>query len=254
MYLNTISKFFFGSMLFLSAFGLALQANAQSTVGEVFICNYENGSDYDDLMKVRDFYVQQAEKAGLTLPPSFTWQPIKVGAGAPEFLWFSYHQDASQYGQFTDAMAGSAEMQKVAERFEAMSDCDSALNNQIQVYNGGGELTSPPAYIQSFACNFRHGSDASSMADLNAHIAGYLGGTGTNEAFLVFQSTSLTPRTDSPDLRMYTVSENASAWGARQDAIQSSEDGQSMVRHFRAILDCSVSHWSGEPVVAPPAG
>jgi hypothetical protein len=253
MYSNTISKFFFGSMLFLSAFGLALQANAQSTIGEVFICNYENGSDYDDLLKARDYYVQQAEKAGLTLPPSFTWQPIKVGAGAPDFLWFSYHQNASEYGQFADAMAGSADMQKASERFEAMSDCDSALNSQTQVYDGGEDFE-PPGYIQSFACNFRDGADASSLGDLNAHIAGYLGGTGTDKSFLVFQSTSLTPRTDSPDLRMFTVSESASAWGARQDALQASADGQSMVRHFRAILDCSVSHWSGENVIAPPAG
>jgi len=251
---NTITKLFLGSMLFLSAFGLALQANAQSTIGEVFICNYEDGNDYADLLKVRDYYVQQAEKAGLTLPPAYTWQPIKADAGAPEFLWFSYHENASAYGQFSDAMADSADMQKVVQRFEAMSDCDSALNNQTQVYAGSQPPSSPPGYIQSFACNFRHGNDASSLADLNAHIAGYLGETGTNESFLVFQSTSLTPRSDSPDLRMFTVSENASAWGARQDALQADPDGQAMVRHFRAILDCSVSHWSGENVIAPPAG
>ena len=240
-------------MLFLSAFGLSLQANAQSTIGEVFICNYENGSDYADLLKARDYYVQQAEKAGLTLPPSFTWQPIKTSAGAPDFLWFSYHQNAAAYGQFSDTMAESAEMQKASQRFEAMSDCYSALNSQQQIFDGGEPPSSPPGYLHSFACNYRHGADESSLADLNNHIAGYLGGSDLYKSFLVFQSTSLTPGPTSPDLRMFTVSNNAAEWGARQDALQASEEGQALGRHFRAVLDCTQAHWSGENVVAPPA-
>jgi hypothetical protein len=63
-------------LLVLGAFGFALQANAQSYIGEVFVCEWTDGPDMDGLLAARDYYVRQAEKAGVPTPPAYVWTPV----------------------------------------------------------------------------------------------------------------------------------------------------------------------------------
>ena len=97
-------------------FGLTTQAYAQPYQGEVFVCNYTGNADVDDILKARDNYVKQAEKAEITLPPSFLWSHIKGGADA-DTLWFTYYDNAGQYGAFSDATQASPAMVAAVDKF-----------------------------------------------------------------------------------------------------------------------------------------
>jgi len=234
--------FMFGTL------GLGMQANAQSTMGEVFICNYDGGNGMDDLLKAKDFYLKQAEKAGAPTPPAFVWTPVKVGADI-DFLWFNYHQSAADYGATADAWAASPEIQAALERFNDMSTCQSALFTQEQTYNGGVELSTDAAYIQSSACNFRSGSD---LADLRSHITNYLDGAGTHKSFILFERSPVTSNQNTPDVRFASIHNNASEWAARFESINGTDEGQMLARHFNSVLDCTTSHWSSTNMVPFP--
>jgi hypothetical protein len=240
-----------GCLIVLGAVGIASQAAAQSYFGEAFVCEWAKGQGMEDLMKARDYYVRQAEKAGITLPPAYVWTPVKVSAGAPDLLWFNYYQSASEYGAFSDAMAASEDMASVGPRFEEVGTCTSGLFTQQEVFNGGRPpVTTPPAYIVSSACNFRSGAfDADALADLTAHLSEVLGSSGNYEDYVLFQRRSVTRGADAPHLRFFSVHDSAAAWGARQDAFATMEGSAMLQRHFTSVLDCTQSHWISQQVV-----
>jgi len=224
---------------------------AQAYQGEVFACTYKGNSDVNDVLKARDNYVKQAKKAGITLPPSFLWSKNKGGSEA-DFLWFTYYENAGQYGAFVDASQASSNMIGAVQKFYDVVDCSSFLLKQEEIYTGGEEITSRSAYIDSYACNFRNGAGPESLADLKAHTKDYLDTAGTYKSFRLFQQTAMTPTSNSPDVRFYAVHNNATDWGTRDDGLTNSAGGQALSRHWNAILDCSASHWSGQQVVVGP--
>lgn len=241
------------ALLFSAVLALgAIQAHAQSTMGEVFICNFNDGQDMDDLVAAKDFYLRQSEKAGTPTPPAFVWLPVKMVGFQIDYLWFNYHPSVDAYGATTDAWAASSEIQEAVTRFNRVSNCSSALFLQDQIFAGEEPLGDGPFYITSAACNFRNGADMSAIADLNAHANDYLSQAGTHDSFILFQRTPVTGSADSPDIRIATVHNNASEWAARQGSIAASEGGQMLMRHFQSVLDCSTSHWSSQNMVPFP--
>lgn len=238
-------------ILFLGAFGFTLQAHA--AVGEVFVCEWTDGPDMDGLMSARDYYVRQAEKAGYTPPPAFVWTPVKVGPGAPDLLWFNYYDNATQYGEMTVAFDAAPEMAEVNPRFDRVATCRSGLFNQEEAFNGGEELDGPPAYIVSSACNFRSGSfNAEDLADFIGHLSDVLGSSGNYKDYLLFQQTSITRGANTPDFRLFSVHNDAAAWGARNDAFPGMEGAAALGRHFRTTFECTQNHWSGQRVIGEP--
>jgi len=238
-----------GSIILLATiFGLP----AHAYQGEVFVCSFKGNSDVSDVLKARDNYVKQAEKAGVTIPPSFLWSKIKGGSDA-DMLWFNFYDNAAQYGALTDATAASSSMLAAVDKFYEVIDCDSYLLNQDEVYNGGEELVGETAYIDSHACNYRKGAGPGSLGDLKAHIKGYLDAAGTHKSFILFQQNSMTPTSNSPDVRFFGVHNNATDWGTRQDSLTSTDGGQMLLRHWNAVLDCNTGHWSGQQVIEGPA-
>ena len=176
--------------------GISFPAQAQSYFGEVYVCDYEGDSDMEDLMKARDYYLSQAEKAGIPTPPAFVWTPIK-GPQDFDFLWFNFYQSATQYGEQMVAEAASADMQSVTERFERMSSCSSYMFVQEQIYNGGDAMTGETAYLTSSACNFRQGMGPAELADLRSHLTDYLQAAG-HTRLQVYQQNSITPTPNTP--------------------------------------------------------
>jgi len=245
-----IQKLCLGSIvLLLSLFSLT----AQAYQGEVFACTYKGNSNMDDLLKARDNYVKQAKKAGITLPPAFLWSNIKGGSDA-DVLWFNYYQNAAQYGAITDAIQASSSMTAAVQKFYNVSDCQSFLLKQEEIFTGGEAYTGQTTYIDSYACNYRDGAGPSSLRDLKAHTNAYLKAAGNYKSFRFFQQNAMTPSKNSPDVRFYGVHNNAADWGMRDDSLTTSEDGQALNRHWQAILDCTAAHWSGQQVVeTPPA-
>ena len=226
---------------------------AQAYQGEVFACTYKGNSNVDDVLNARDNYVKQAEKAGITLPPSFLWSKVKGGSDA-NLLWFTFYENAAQYGAITDTVQASSSMVAAVNKFYDVLDCDSYLLKQEEIYTGGEAFTGESTYIDSYACNYRHGAGPESLGDLKAHTKDYLDAAGTHKSFRLFQQNSMTPTPNSPDVRFFGVHNNAADWGARDDSLTTSEGGQALNRHWNAVTDCSVNHWSGQQVVeGPPA-
>jgi hypothetical protein len=228
--------------------------NANAALGEVFICDWQDGQGVDELMQARDYYVRQAEKAGITLPPAYVWTPIHVSSGGPDLLWFQYYENGTQYGEFGEAMAAAEEMNDVQARFDRVGTCQSSLFNQTPIYQGSKmDTVTPPSYLVSSACNFRSGRiDQAALEDFQNHVAGVMGASGNYENFAIYSRQPITRGADSPHVRFFSVHDNALDWGRRQDAFMSMDGAASLGRHFDDLFECTQSHWMGQNVIAPP--
>ncbi len=245
---SKILKASLGSIILFASF---FASTAQAYQGEVFACTYKGNSDVDDVLKARDNYVKQAKKAGITLAPSFLWSKLKGGSDA-DLLWFNFYENAAQYGALTDAMQASSSMASAVQKFYDVLDCNSFLLKQEEIYTGGEAFKGPSTYIDSYACDYRHGAGPDSLGDLKAHTKDYLDAAGTHKSFRFFQQNAMTPSSNSPDVRFFGVHNNATDWGTRDDSLSTSEGGQALNRHWNAIMDCTAGHWSGQQVVEGP--
>ena len=238
-------------LLFIAMVGLSLTTNvlAQQDIREIFVCSYNDGNDMDDLMAARDSYLEQAEKNDLELNEAFVWTPIS-GRRPFDFLWFNNYDNLVDYGEAIDARGSSPVVQAILARFAEVATCTSSLASRQTIYAGSeAPVSSPPAFISAYACNFQDGVRKSDMVDLREHLKGAMSALGDREAYLLYETTPINSDQNSADLYLYGVNDNAATWGARTQSLVGSETGQSLIRHFDAILDCTNSHWSGIRVV-----
>lgn len=223
----------------------------QAEVREVFRCSFIDDADMDDLMKARDYLVEQSEKLGLTDMTAFVWTPYKVDGFTDDFLWFSTHADMAAFAKAGDTYAKSAEGQAVQARFDGIVECNTSVAEREQIFNGGqtGNFE-PPALISSSACKLKHGQNMSHVRDLISHYVGVLNGTGMHDTMLSFMSTPLMSATEM-DLYFYSVHPDLATWAARGDGLQGSEAGQMLFRHAQQVMDCNNALWWGQRVVPP---
>ena len=80
-----------------------------------------------------------------------------------------------------------------------------------------------------------------------------LGSMDAYKNSMVYVTTPMTQGPNTPDLFIYGVNENVSAWANKQAAFAASEGGPGLGRHFQSVLDCNSSLWMGQRVV-PVAG
>ncbi len=239
-------KFVIGSLM------LVLCLPLQADVREVFICNYADGKGMDDLMSARDFYVKEAKKAGLNTPTAFVWTPVKViGPNVPDVLWFNNYETEAEFAAQADAFAASEAMVKVVENFNSVMTCQSGIASREVLFDGGEfNIENPPAIITSNACNRNPGVRPGDLKDLWDHARGVLGSMDAYKNHLSFLTTPMTPGANSPDLFIYSVHENMSAWAAKRAAFGASEAAGGLARHFQSVLNCSASVWAGQNVVS----
>ncbi len=243
--MKRLEMFVIGSLM------LVLSLSLQADVREVYICNYADGKDMDDLMSARDFYVKEAEKAGLEAATAFVWTPVKVvGDKVPDVLWFNNYEDEIAFAKQSDAFAASAPMEKVNERFNSVMNCNSAIASREVVYSSG-EVTgsNPPAIIVSTACMVHPDVSAENLEDLWGHVRGVLGSIDAYKNHLLYRTTPTTSGRNSPDLRLYSVNSNMTDWASKRAAFQASEATPMLMRHFQSTLDCTTSLWTGQRVV-----
>ncbi len=245
---SALMRAFLTSILFImSTIGITNLANAD--VREVFVCNLLDGSDMDDVMAARDFYLKQAAKAGYETPEAFLWTPFKSFSEI-DFLWFNNYASMAEFGALSDQAAASSEMTAVFDRFNQISECRSGLSTRDLIFDGGEPaVPNPPALIHSSGCNLQHGSRMDDLGDLTSHIKGVLGSVGGYEDYLLYQGTPVTPGPNTPDVRFYSVHDNAADWATRREALQGSTGGPGLLRHFNSVLDCTTSLWNGQRVV-----
>ncbi len=229
--------------------GMAANAAEAQPPGllETFACTYNDGQDMDDLLSARDYFVRQAERAGITPRESYVWSRFK---GGPDFdyVWLTVHQDLAAFA----ARADGDPLPGVGERFRAVAECQTGIMEISPVFLGADtDGPNEESFVSVSACSPRPGIGPDDIADLNGHISGVLGNLDTHKTFVLFAGTPMTPGPNTPDMFYFGVSENASAWANGVNAIRSA--GGSLGRHFNGTLDCDQSLWFSQQVIAPPA-
>lgn len=237
---------------FLSA---GAQAAEQPIVREIFVCNFNQGQDMDDLMAARDFFLRQNEKLGLDPRQHFVWTPFKADVGF-DFLWAVNFPDLVTFGRESDQFMGSAEGQAAQERFDQVASCTSSLAQRVQIYQAPGEFSgdaSSPAMIGTFACNYRDGHGPADLDDFINHAATVIGGLNREDGYVAFASMPMTgggPNTR--DVYFYGVQGTVEDWAERTVAIQTSEAGASLGRHLNTIFDCDSALFLAQQVIPKP--
>jgi hypothetical protein len=223
---------------------------AQDDIREVFACKYRDGNDMNDLMSARDFYLSQAEDAEIRTPAAFVWVPI-TGSYDFDFLWFNNYDDLNAYGAGIDKRAGSADLQAIMARFASVADCSVSVSARTMVYAGGEQpVTEPPAFINTYACNFINDAGMPEALEMEEKIKEVLTEHDARK-FILYRSVPITSRPGSADVYYYGVSGSAAAWAASETEINASESGQALNQHVASMLECRSNFFHGYSVVTP---
>jgi len=239
-------------LIAMMAFAYAACGFAQEDLRERFACSFLGDKDMDDLMSARDFYLKQSKKAGLETPRAYLWTPLKDHFEF-DFFWFNDHSDLNAFARTTDAFHASPQMREAMARFESVADCRSDLSSRLRIYDGGTPpVTSPPAFVAYHSCELRPDVRMTELADLWAHVNDVLGRLGMHKAFHLYVITPLTASPIDADIFVAEINDSATVWARRVGALQSSEPGQALQRHYDALLDCDTSLWHADRVVNSP--
>ena len=165
-----------------------------------------------------------------------------------DLLWMTVHQSPQAYGASTDARLGNAEMQAALARFETVADCNPGLALARTVIEGSIEFK-PPTYVSANACHFKDGVSDDDLGDLASHIQSTLGSLEAWKGVPFYSFAPLTGGPDSMDRVLFTVHESATKWAERTGALVTSDAGQSLYRHFGALMSCNAGHFLGERVL-----
>ena len=225
------------------------EAPPPPAVLEAFSCTYNPGKDRGDLDAATSYYQKQAEKAGITRAPAYLWTHMK-GTAPADIVWVNVHESLIAYGAFADAGAASSEMIAVDERYDTVATCQDNLGVVTPVIAPDPEGDDGSAVtLATYACNFRGASGPADLPDLASHVAetnAALGDAGLDAAF---QIVPLTAGPEGPDVVLVAVADSTEKWASNVAALNTTPAGQSLVRHFNAVVDCGMNLWSSEQVI-----
>jgi hypothetical protein len=235
--------------LTLTLTSLFVQAAETGEVREVYACNYINGADRDDLMSARDNLIKQSDKLDIKLN-TYLWTPMAGTNGEIDFLWQNHYENYNAFGALSDKYARSPEGQSAQAKFDDIIECTSSINARTEIFNGGGEIGgNPPVTISVTSCQLNHGNTmASSIPDLITHIQGTLADMPEFKSVLGYMMVPMVSQAD-VDLRFIGVNNSTAEYTAGSTALQTSEAGQMLSRHFQSVLDCKTSLWNGERII-----
>ncbi len=234
--------------------GLNVSADAHEAppppaVLETFFCNYNPDKDRDDLDAATNFYLKQAEKAGITPPNAFLWTHTN-GAAPWDILWHNVHDNLVAFGEADDAGAAAPEMAAVGARYDSVATCTNNLATVTAVIPPPADSTPPDGgTLATYACKFQPGMGPDALPDLASHIAGAneaIGDAGLNAAFQIIPMAG-SPQT--PDVVLVAGAGSTTAWANNLTALNTTPAGQSLIRHFNAVVDCDMNLWRSEQVV-----
>jgi hypothetical protein len=215
---------------------------------EAYVCNYINGADKDDLMKARDNLVKALDKLGIK-QNTFLWEPMTGTSGDIDFLWFNTYDNLNAFGNVSDTYWGSTEGPAAQAKFDAIVECTSSLSSRQEILNRGTLGANPPVTISVSSCQLNHGHTMDgSVPDFVSHLQGTIGGMDEYENFMAYMMVPTLSQTD-VDLRFVGVYNTTSDYAAAMTALQTTEAGQMLGRHFRTVFDCKSSLWSGERII-----
>lgn len=233
------------------SFGVNAAEAPPAPVMEAYTCNFNDGKDMEDLMAARDYYVKQADKAGIKLGASYLLSLFK-GSLPFDLVWMTPHDSLAAFAAATEAEAGSDDMAGVPARFDLVVDCTPNLNALTPVFEREGSAPDgEPSLVSAFACNTNHGVGPVDVQDLRNHIADVVGGLGDKAPSLMFTLSPITQGPTSADVIMFTVNDSLSAWADFTTAVRSSPGGPVLGRHFASVVDCNLALWNAQQVIAP---
>lgn len=213
-----------------------------------FACNFKDGKDMDDLRSVRDYYLREAEKAGVPTPEAYVWTRFKGGVPF-DHIWFDLHADLADFAASSEAWR-NGDMSKVDARFDELETCEANIATVRPIFMGGEAAPgSDSTFISSNACTLRHGVGPDDLADLEGHINGVLSGLDQFNSTAIFAATPVSDGTNRADVFIFGVNPSPSAWAASIAALNGAPGGPALGRHFNATLDCATSLWFAEQVV-----
>ena len=134
-----------------TAFSLPASADHHSRAMEFFACNFNDGKDMSDLMKVTEEWREFAEEnfsetyqAGVMTPY------LANGSDHPmDFIWVGFSMDQAALGTVADEWL--AKGQKLQAKFDAVSTCDDHSfwrSLERRPFDGMGK----PAFMQVRSC------------------------------------------------------------------------------------------------------
>lgn len=238
---------------------LSFNAYAQEAqppgVVETWACSYEPGKGVKDVMAARDYYVKQADKAGLTLGPAYMWTLFK-GDVDFDLLWLAPHENFMAFAASADAEAAAPEIADVQARFDAVIKCKPRLSTIMPMFqrDGADDSGSGANIISTNACQLMPGVGAEEIGDLGSHINGVLGAMGDNTPSAVYAMQSMTGGQNTPEFVLFTVNDSLASYGNFIGAIGADPDGQRLGRHFNMMADCRLAMWTSQQVITPAEG
>ena len=237
------------SVLALTGFG-ALADNhepAPQPALESFLCNYNPGKDRGDLNSATDYYLKQAEKAGINTPNAYLWSKVK-GTGA-DMIWHNVYESVAAMAAQLDATGASSEMTDVLARYDTVADCMPMAGTVTAVHQTEGSDGGEGAFVAAYACRTDGAPDPMAMGDLNSHIGGVCGAIGETAPIATYAITPITTDRAGPHVVYFNIFESASHWAALDAALDGSAGGQMLVRHFTSMLQCDTNLWASEQIV-----
>lgn len=234
----------------------AYAQEAQPTgVIETWACSYEPGKGVKDVMAARDYYLKQADKAGLTLGPAYMWTLLK-GDVDFDLLWLAPHENFMAFAASADAEAAAPEIVDVQARFDAAIKCKPRLSTIMPMFEreGADDGGSDTNIVSTSACQLMPGVGPEEIGDLRTHISGVLGGMGDNTPSAVYGMASMTGGQNTPEFVLFTVNDSLTSYGEFMGAIAADADGQMLGRHFNSLGDCNLAMWTSQQVITPAAG
>ena len=220
---------------------------------ETYTCSYQDGKGEKDLMAARDYYLKQADKAGIKPGASYLLSLFKGGLPFDQ-VWMTPHSSLSAFAAATDAEAASADMADVVTRFEAVVDCTANLNNLTMVFQRDGYTPDgSPGFVSGSACMARPGVGPEQIQDLTTHIADVVGSLGSKAPNAVFMMTPITQGPTSADMVLLAGFDGVSSWADFIAAIRGSSGGPMLMRHLQAVAECDQALWYSQRVIAPSA-
>jgi hypothetical protein len=228
------------------------QEAAPPAVVETWACSYEPGKSVQDVMAARDYYLKQADKAGLTLGPAYMWTLLK-GDVDFDLVWLAPHANFMAFAASADAESAAPEIVDVQARFDAVIKCKPRLSTLMPMFQreGAGDSESGTNIISTNACQLTPGVGADQIDDLGKHINGVLGAMADNTPSAVYAMAAMTGGQNTPDFVLFTVNDSLTSYGNFIGAVGADPEGQMLGRHFNMMGDCNLAMWTSQQVITP---
>ena len=184
-------------LILIGLFGYGV-ANDHQNVRVIHVCNFNDGSDLDDVLKARDFFVKQLKTLNINSFDTFIWTPYR-GSYAIDFLWLNDYRDLLHNAAVDDVYYNSQEGIAAEGRFAKIAACQKsgfAYRKNLLPNNQTSSSGADKAVIESFACHIKPGWIVEDIDDLVRHLQCTFSSVEVYKHFVGFSTTPFVGKFD----------------------------------------------------------